>query len=261
MRRIMMLLTAFTVGSSLAAPLPPTLNGSWQVTHVGIDEWIQSSHYGVPDDPYLVGRRVVISQTEISTPMSNLSTCKAPEVSSGPNLSLDELVALTEGDRQTEPVKPVAKDYGLAFPGIQRVMPLMLNCKQGSFADEGANIKPWLVLADQNTLLVSGNMSSILTLKRVTDDLPLPAFDCRKAQQEDEQAICRSYDLAAWDKSVKEAYSAAIQQLKQNDNKHELKQVISAQRLWIKERAACRTNSQCLYKSMSDRINFLSQYY
>lgn len=262
MRRLLLLLiTACKIGRSLAAPLPTVLMGNWQVAQVGTDTWITSSDNIVPNDPYLIGRHVIISQAEISSPMSYLADCSSPEIDSAPDVSLDKLVALTEGERQSEPVKPIAKDYDLAFSGSQHVTPLMLHCKKGNFASEGANIKPWLVVADKNTLLVSGNMSSILTLKRIIDERPSPSFNCRKVQQDDEKAICISFDLATWDKSVNKAYRAALWQLKQAKNKHELNEVMHSQQIWIKKRADCNTDSRCLYQSMFDRIGVLRKYY
>jgi hypothetical protein len=44
------------------------LAGAWQVKHVGIDDWI-SSHISVsPNDPLLVGRRVIITADKNSNP-------------------------------------------------------------------------------------------------------------------------------------------------------------------------------------------------
>ena len=263
--RIQIILAALLLTAdytAVAQTLPTALIGNWQIEHVGIDDWNTSTHYGIPDDPFLVGRRVVISNVEISSPMSTVADCKTPAINSGPTMALDKLVEMTRGDRQSAPAKPVAKDFDLAFQGSQQVTPMMLSCEQGKFADEGVKIKAWLVVADKNTLLVSGNMSSILTLKRLpADALPSPSFKCNKATKVDEKTICGSFDLAAWDMSVNDAYGAAKWQLKQVDDKQAFNNTVKSQQAWIKQREKCGEDKQCLYQSMFNRIDQLSENY
>jgi uncharacterized protein YecT (DUF1311 family) len=257
-----LLITVMFSAQAYATPASiDPLAGAWQVKHVGIDDWI-SSHISVsPDDPLIVGRRVIITADKISAPMSQFPTCLHPELDAGAALSLDKLIELTSGERETEPLLPIAKDFDLSLRGTQKVTPLTLKCKTGSFAEDGEKIKAWMIMTDENTLIMPGNMNVYLTLKRLPTDIkPAPSFNCSKAAKPAERAICNSFDLAAWDVSVNDAFRTVVSQATEvNPNDHQTISTIKKQQnAWIAQRNKCGNDSQCLYKSMISRVETLN---
>ena len=69
-----------------------------------------------------------------------------------------------------------------------------------------------------------------------------PSFDCSKASTAVEQAICSSAELSRLDRQLAQAYRglAATER--------------DAQRAWIRQRNACKSDIDCLTKQYQDRI-------
>ena len=83
-----------------------------------------------------------------------------------------------------------------------------------------------------------------------------PSFDCSLATTWSEQAICRSDELAALDRSVASAYAAARDRLE--DAAFET--LRAEQRVWLREREDCERHSDqlsCLHRTMRDRLRML----
>lgn len=115
-------------------------------------------------------------------------------------------------------------------------------------------------MTDENTLIMPGNMNVYLTLKRLPTDIkPAPSFNCSKAVKPAERAICHSFDLAAWDVSVNDAFRTVVSQATEVDpNDHQTISTIKKQQnAWIAQRNQCGNDSQCLYKSMISRVETL----
>ncbi len=79
-----------------------------------------------------------------------------------------------------------------------------------------------------------------------------PSFDCRKAASADEQAICASSDLAALDRQLADAYSAALA------SANDAAAIRAAQRQWIADRQSCGSDGACLAASYDRRIAALT---
>ncbi len=79
-----------------------------------------------------------------------------------------------------------------------------------------------------------------------------PSFDCRKAASADERAICASADLAAIDRQLADAYSAALASA---DDATAIK---AAQRQWIADRQSCGSDGACLAAAYDRRIAALT---
>lgn len=248
-----------------ASPVPIVqMAGNWQVKHVGIDNWISSHIYMSYDDPRLVGRRVAITSDAITPKMSEMSICQKPVLNAGQSMPLDQLVQLTSGQRHSEPFLPLAKDFLISLPGNKTVTPLMLTCQSGSFSWDGEKIKAWVMMPDSDTLIIPYNMNTYLTLKRISPNLkPLPSFNCRQAMKPEEEAICDSFDLAAWDESVNDAYHAAISQTKEMNpgDRQAIKEIVKQQKSWLNQREKCGDDGRCLYKSMAAQVEVLAEYF
>ncbi len=73
-----------------------------------------------------------------------------------------------------------------------------------------------------------------------------PSFDCSRARQNAEIAVCADPQLAALDRELTDQY-----------NKISTPNIIASQRSWLSERRACSFDIDCLRSSYNQRITFL----
>ena len=81
-----------------------------------------------------------------------------------------------------------------------------------------------------------------------------PSFDCGKAASAAEKAICASPDLAASDRQLADAYSAALIGASTED----AAAIKAAQRQWIADRQSCGSDGACLAAAYDRRIAALT---
>ncbi len=80
------------------------------------------------------------------------------------------------------------------------------------------------------------------------------SFDCSKAQEPDEKAICSDETLSGYDDELARIYKG-LTILQSGD---ELKKLQESQRQWLKERAQCASDATCLntvYANREDTLN------
>jgi uncharacterized protein len=82
-----------------------------------------------------------------------------------------------------------------------------------------------------------------------------PSFDCAKASNAVERAICADPNLAALDVEMAAAYSAARAAV----DGTAAEKLVAAQRAWMKRRGRCGGNAACLAAQISKRIAELRQ--
>ena len=84
-----------------------------------------------------------------------------------------------------------------------------------------------------------------------------PSFDCAKASNPTEAAICSSDDLSMLDLNLANVYERAMADLSPA-NREILQQ---SQRDWINTRNACGGDASCLITAMAQRTEFLTNTY
>jgi peptidoglycan hydrolase-like protein with peptidoglycan-binding domain len=80
-----------------------------------------------------------------------------------------------------------------------------------------------------------------------------PSFDCARAGNQAERAICSSAQLATLDRQLSATYQAAI-----SSRPGSADGIRRDQRNWLRQRNQCGSNQACLAAQMQDRINLLS---
>ncbi len=81
-----------------------------------------------------------------------------------------------------------------------------------------------------------------------------PSFDCGKAASAAEKAICASPDLAAFDRQLADAYSAALTGASPED----AAAIKAAQRQWLAERESCGADDACMTAAYRRRLAVLT---
>lgn len=235
-----------------AATVPTTLQGRWEVVQVAVDHRDQSHWQYFPDDPRLLGRRLVVDDTGIRLD-DDSRTCGDPAVTALPAARLQHFI----GDRFPRPepfdtpTQPTLAEFDLQLADVS-VSPLEVRCTPDGSPWNGA----WLVTTSDDRLLTNYDGGGyVLMLRKVGSQEPVHAsFACTKAQSAAERTICASATLAGYDRSVAAAYRFALQRA--GDDAAALRQ---AQRQWIGSRDACGTDAHCLADSMRDRTDELMQ--
>jgi uncharacterized protein len=94
----------------------------------------------------------------------------------------------------------------------------------------------------------------LILKKRQPDARPRASFPCEKAVTSTEKAICGSFDLASWDRSVAAAYAEALERNKDHQDK-----IRGEQKAWLKKRDACGDRVPCIDELLWRRVEDLKQ--
>jgi uncharacterized protein YecT (DUF1311 family) len=253
------------------APLPDSLIGRWRVEEVHLNTEAGRTTEYVWNDPRLRGRIFDIARNGVTDDTADDNGhCTNPEVRYI-DTSLKDLMLRSVGGYDYPPsadANPV-RDYKLDFKGEQRVRAISLTCSTGVWQGDlgisnealgkAAVSGAWMVLNGDQELFMRWRDESILLLRRISASSPIKAsFQCKKASTATEQAICGSYELAAFDESVAESYKLAMAHAKEV-GAQQATALYRSQRLWMQQRDACGSNSQCILASMRSRLETLAK--
>jgi len=237
--------------------LPPAILGRWQVTQVLVDPGLFKLNYDT-DDLRIKGRILTATRDRMVQDLSGwISICTSPVVSpqrmTGRSLIGSTMSHIRDGGL------PTPEDYQLPVASDTDVEVLWVRCELGGhFGPSGPAGREdfnWLLLLPDGRLVIRWHWQTVAILTRLpTDTMPNPSFDCAKAATPTEKAICGSVDLAAFDRSVAEAYAKAVAGRKKKGDLEGLKKLEKEQMKSLRERNACGTDEECLRQSMSLRI-------
>lgn len=264
MKKIVNFKRAFFLLLILCSPLALANNvvdknlvGIWQVKHVYIDTSLMSSPGTLPDDPFLVGRTLDFSQNKINGQMLVDEGCTQPALSTQPATTFNKLLISTFGAPENG---LITDNYLLPYKAETAVTPMVVTCSAGLFGPEGESIGSWLTLINGQTMMVNWDNNALVTLEKVPANAqPKPSFNCQHATIASEKKICSSFDLAAWDSSVNDAYKMVEAEYKRLDKAEELSALKNGQRKWLTERNNCNNDADCLSKKMADRVLDLTE--
>jgi hypothetical protein len=250
-------------GPTLAAPspqrapetgLPATLAGSWEVERVAVDRADQPHWKHRPDEPALMNRELVIDGAEARFSGGKEGTCK-PAGWQRHTSTWGTLIAggQLRGGGAAES-DPTAADYGLK---VTRKAPVTAYSFCGSPSDpkhpivnaNGWMSEPWLAAQGADHLVMHLDEQTLLVLaRRKPDAKPVASFPCARATSPTEKAICGSFTLAGWDRSV----ALAWRQQSESGGA-----AVSDQKEWLRSRDTCGTDARCLEEKMSTRVSAL----
>lgn len=248
-------------GASGSAKLPASLLGIWQVSEVHIDTGATRTPMYNNNDVRLTSRLFTLEPDKLTTDTPEEKICTNPKVSTTDTTATD-LIGHSMAGRGFPPEIPTPKDYDLSLADDTPIEALSINCKEGFFAGglgrEGGLSGAWLVALADDKLAVRWYDETILILKKLPlDAKPLASFDCGKAASSVEKTICGSIGLAAFDKSIGEAYSSAFSQYKEQAEFNFVSELRSQQKKWLETRNHCGSDVDCLQKAMEERLQAL----
>lgn len=260
MKYISLMLSVFLFKSFpllAAVSLPYNLNGLWQVEKVYTNNMMSTRPDIISNDPNLVGRTINFSTDKISGEMLVSEGCNQPSFIIQPKTTINSLIALTNG---TEKNDSLADNYSLKPQGNHEVTPIVIQCVSGIVGPTGEATGNWLAMLDKQTMLINWDSNSLLELQKIpADAVALPSFNCQRAATATEKAICSSFDLSAWDRSVSSAYEMATAQIKITgiDVPEKLTSLKKAQNKWLTLRDACKDDKICIEKQLASRVSDL----
>ena len=229
---------------------PAALIGTWDVERVEADRQDQM-HWDIhPGDPRLLGRSLEITTDSASFP-PEMDRCSQKTwrsiTGSWDALFKKGFSRAAMGGRSGHP-KPA--DFGFKPPSGGQASAFLL-CAGNSHKDEWME-STWVAPTSADSLMMHRDAQVLLVLKRRPSGAkPTASFSCEKASGATETAICRSFALASWDRSVAAAYKAAVSRKWNQASK-----IRDEQKAWLKERNACN-DQECMENSMRDRVDDL----
>ncbi|PWC10119.1 lysozyme inhibitor LprI family protein [Brenneria corticis] len=246
--------TAIFLSTTVFADEQNQLFGIWQVTEASINTESQRTLNYQYNDDRLVGREITIAPESISANFPGCVHCPLPDFKSEP-MTLDTWVAKTEGD--TDGAN--AKSYNLNSPGNEKVTVFTTRCAAGNFSSGGDASGNALLALSQHKIRLNWSDGIILTLQPVdAKTAPAPSFDCAKASNETEKAICGDRELASYDVSVKRSFDFFRQQAGEVGNSGLQQQITQEQKSWLRERNVCGKDKACLKTAMQNRLEALA---
>jgi hypothetical protein len=236
------------------AALPAALVGTWDVERVAVDSGDQPHWKFRPDDPQLLGRELVIDGERARFNGAKEPNCDRPGWKRRPS-TWGRLVAagLLRGGGESD---PSPADYGLEVSRKAAVTAYSFcngagDPRQREPAGAAWAQGSWLVPQTPTRLVMHLDDQTLLILvRRKADAKPQASFPCARAASPTEKAICASFALAAWDRSVALGWRHATE----NGTTDEL---LAEQKAWLRTRDACAADAACLEETMRKRTTSL----
>jgi hypothetical protein len=237
--------------------------GKWQITSVLIDDESENKLAVLPDDPTLAGHIVDVSRTQISFLHLDI-TCKSPDILLQ-KTSIKNLIATsmrTWGDN------PSPDEYfpdGIFDSPEQEVDAYWAGCANGTFLGSvqiplhpELQDRTWLLFLSGNKIAMRYGLDCILLLSRIPAQAkPTPSFNCLKAKTATEVSICKSFELASYDRAIANTYNNAIEN---KADKHDLAELRALQNQVLRRRNACNGNSTCILRVLQKDAEELSRF-
>jgi len=253
-------------GYSYGDKLPANLIGRWQVQEVHINTTSGRATHFSWGDPRLKWRIFEFSDTKIENDAYDFDDkCVGPSAKYVDATPIDLFFRSIGGyDYPPTPgINPVM-DYRINVNAEKNLRAIILSCADGIWqGDLGASDPKlgdlairgaWIILQGDHYMYLRWRDESVLRLEKIRDQSPIIAsFDCAKAGTKTERAICASYRLGAFDRSVADAFERYSIQASSPD----LENAMEEQRIWLKQRDACGLNEKCILKKMRFRLSNL----
>ena len=243
-----LLFSASSLAQTVQSPV-----GSWQVTHVSINNQSQRTLEYQHDDDRLVGRFINVSPTAITADLPGGVNCSSPVFTQN-NQTLDTWITQVFGEADDAN----AKNYRLGISGTEKATITAIQCKAGQITSGDSDRNVDIVFVG-NKVLLNWTDGSLLTLKPIDQNTqPIASFNCDKAVTDTEKVICRNRSLASLDASVSRSYSGYRKEALRLNNRDLESKLVTQQKEWLKKRNVCVNDTDCLQKSMQERLESLS---
>lgn len=250
---VALLASALSFSASGQASAAKSQVGMWQVTNVSINNQSQRTLEYQHNDDRLVGRFINLSSTAVMTDLPGGVNCQSP-VFTQRNQKLDTWISEVFGEADDAN----AKNYRLGMAGSEMATVTAIQCKTGQFTSGDSDNNVDIVFVG-DTVLLNWTDGSLLTLKPVDQDAkPIASFNCDKAATDTEKTICKNRSLASLDISVSRSYNWYRKEATRLNNRDLQGKLVSQQKEWLQQRNVCASDTDCLQKSMQDRLESLS---
>ncbi len=228
------------------------LHGTWDVVRVAVDPADQPRWTWRPDDPQLLGRELVVTARRLQWDTDG-ARCDQPQWTlqpgTWPALLAESFPRPPAPGRAAAP-SPAQMGLGTGPITVQRP-----RCAPDA---DGRVAAPWdatwLVQTAPDRLLLRHGQALLHLARRAPGTAPRASFDCKAARSPSEQALCADVALAAWDRSVAQAWREA-----RTRRPDDLPRLQAEQRAWLAERDRCAADATCLRERMQERVPALSQ--
>lgn len=249
-------LAATAAAQHKPATTPPGFTGTWDVVRVEVDRADQMHWEVKPQDPQLLNRELVISETGAHFEPDD-EVCQKPSwkpsVTTWAELFAKGFPRPEGGGRST---KPAPSDFEFDVKPRDKVTAYALCPDKALKKSEVWAQAEWVVLLTPDTLVLHQDSQILLVLKRrAVDAKPRASFPCEKAATPTEKTICASFKLAAWDRSVAAAYQDALR----GNTTAKQDEIRVEQKMWIKQRDACGGKAPCIDELLERRVEDLKQ--
>jgi uncharacterized protein YecT (DUF1311 family) len=242
-----------------AAELPDRLSGIWQVRTVHINMAAsRRAGYGL-NDPRLRGRLFNFSHEKVTNDTPEATVCFLPKVSTA-STNIVELIGKSMAGYGYPSRQSTPGDYGIEINRAAIAEVISISCagriwEGGLGADNGPN-GAWIFFRPDGELVLRWYDETILVLEKLdVAVVPRPSFNCSAAKSLTEIAICRSVELASFDRSIADAYKQL--EVQERRTTTSTKELTRSQQRWVRKRNSCGSDSACISRTSQERLEEL----
>jgi uncharacterized protein YecT (DUF1311 family) len=229
--------------------------GTWDVEQVAVDVQERAHWTFEPNDPRLLGRTLVLDEEGV-----NFNALEAPCAQSRwTSHASSWATVLATGfprsgsGKHGSPSRPADFDLNVTANATLAVFPICEEPLKRRALQPHLSGK-WIAAMGDDKLVVGFDGAALLLLKRRSSEAKATAsFACTDTHTLTESAICQSYELAAWDRSVAAAWRGAY---KKTSTPAAL---LEEQKLWLRKRDACGAHMPCIAQQLRERVTQLSR--
>ncbi|HEX3698443.1 MAG TPA: lysozyme inhibitor LprI family protein [Polyangia bacterium] len=224
------------------------LRGVWDVEHVALDKKDTIHHTYQPDDPELMAASLIIGTPDVRFSIGHLE-CSQTNWQARVTTWRDLFAkAFVRSNSASQSKFPTPDDFGIAV-GPEKATAYSLCPDSRSRFPKNS----WAALKEADVLLLRYDEQLLFVLRRRSENAePKPSFDCGKAVQAAEKAICKDFELAAMDRALDLARRQLLEALPEKKDS-----LGKTQTQWLKERDACGNDPKCIGQSIRRRIETL----
>jgi|SRR5450432_2332935 len=237
---------AFLLGvaaTKAVEPLPADMVGTWEVAHVAVNMADQPRWNYRPEDPSLIGRELVVGADQIRFADFKENHCE-PATWKRESWTWKQLV---DGVFLGLKAPETPAEWRIKSPPKGK-MAVHIPCAHS----KTWQTEVWLLPVGPDRAIMELDFDTVLFLvRRKADERPKPSFSCAKSSTPTEKAICESFVLAGWDRSVSLAWRRA--------QAAGIIDSVDEQKAWLSTRDKCGGDAACLERTMQQRTDELCQ--
>ncbi len=247
-------LLTFLIPACAIAKIPDQLKGLWEIYEAEGDTTNATSNQPCVS---CQKKRILEFNEEAVWLLKGLCASPIFEIRSLPFGKIKEDVF--EGKELKEQLENYGK-FNTIIPATEKVLAVHISCEKDKkiflpspSSSQSIGKEVWIAIRENGQLISETGFPKTQYFARKVS-IAKPSFDCKKASNPAERAICDVPALSSLDQVLSLGYRFAINFAKDGDGGEKcMNSIKKIQGQWIKTRDDCKNDANCLFRVMEER--------